>query len=38
MKLLRKMERRFGRYAIRNLSLVVIATYVFGYSDPAGVA
>ena len=26
MKLLRKMERRFGRYAIRNLSLVVIAT------------
>ena len=31
MKLLRKMERRFGRYAIRNLSLVVIATYVFGY-------
>lgn len=31
MKLLNKMERRFGRYAIRNLSTVVIATYVIGY-------
>lgn len=31
MKLLRNMERRFGRYAIRNLSMVVIMTYVIGY-------
>lgn len=31
MKLLKNMERRFGRYAIRNLSMIVIMTYVIGY-------
>lgn len=31
MKLLSKLERRFGRYAIRNLSTIVIMTYVIGY-------
>lgn len=31
MKFLNKMERRFGRYAIRNLTMFIIATYVLGY-------
>lgn len=31
MKFLNKMERKFGRYAIHNLSLYMIITYVIGY-------
>lgn len=31
MKFLNKMERKFGRYAIRNLSAYIIALYVAGY-------
>lgn len=31
MKLLNKMERKFGRYAIDNLTMYIIATYVVGY-------
>ncbi len=31
MNFLNKMERKWGRYAIRNLSGVIIATYVIGY-------
>lgn len=31
MKFLNKMERKFGRYAIRNLSFYIIITYVIGY-------
>ncbi|MGN0353673.1 MAG: hypothetical protein ACI4EI_01200 [Muricoprocola sp.] len=31
MKLLDKMERKFGRYAVRNLSAYIIALYVAGY-------
>ena len=31
MKLLNKMERKFGRYAVRNLSAYIIAFYVAGY-------
>ncbi len=31
MKLLNKMERKLGRFAIRNLTLYIIATYVLGY-------
>lgn len=31
MKFLNKMERKFGRYAIRNLSVYIIALYVVGY-------
>lgn len=31
MKLLNKMERKFGRYAIRNLTLYIIITYIVGY-------
>lgn len=31
MKLLNKMERKFGRYAIRNLTLYIIVTYIIGY-------
>ncbi len=30
-KLLNKMERKFGRYAISNLSLYIIIAYVIGY-------
>lgn len=32
MKFLNKMERKFGRYAIHNLSLYIIITYVIGYA------
>lgn len=28
---LNKMERKFGRYAIRNLTLYIIGTYILGY-------
>ncbi len=31
MKILQKMERKFGRYAIKNLTLIVIICYVIGY-------
>ena len=31
MKILNKMERKFGRYAVRNLSAYIIAFYVAGY-------
>lgn len=31
MKFLNKLERRFGRYAISNLSMYIIVTYVIGY-------
>lgn len=31
MKFLNKMERKFGRYAIRNLSMYIIILYVIGY-------
>lgn len=31
MKFLNKMERRFGKYAIRNLPAVIIALYAAGY-------
>ena len=31
MNFLNKMERKWGKYAIRNLSGVIIATYVIGY-------
>lgn len=31
MNFLNKMERKFGRYAISNLSAYIIATYVAGY-------
>ncbi len=31
MKLLNKMERKLGRFAISNLTLYVIGTYVLGY-------
>ena len=31
MKFLNKLERKFGRYAIRNLSLYMIVGYVVGY-------
>ena len=31
MKFLNKMERKFGRYAIRNLSAYIIALYAAGY-------
>lgn len=32
MKFLDKMEQKLGRYAIRNLSLYIIITYVIGYT------
>ena len=32
MKFLEKLERRFGKYAISNLSLVLITCYGFGYA------
>jgi hypothetical protein len=32
MKFLNKMERKLGRYAIHNLSLYIIITYVIGYA------
>ena len=28
-----KMERRFGRYAIRNLTMYLLAGYAIGYYD-----
>ena len=31
MKFLNKMERKFGRYAVRNLSMYIVALYVAGY-------
>lgn len=31
MKILRKLEMKFGRYAVRNLSMIVIMLYVIGY-------
>lgn len=31
MKFLNKMERKFGKYAIRNLSIYIIALYAAGY-------
>ena len=31
MKFLNKMERKFGRYAIRNLTMFIIGTYIIGY-------
>lgn len=31
MKFLNKMERKFGKYAIRNLPAIIIALYVAGY-------
>ena len=31
MKLLNKLERKFGAYAIRNLTLYIIVTYIIGY-------
>ena len=31
MNFLNKMERKLGRYAIRNLSLYIIGTYILGY-------
>ena len=31
MKLLNKLERKFGRHAISNLTLYIIGTYILGY-------
>lgn len=31
MKFLNKMERKFGKYAIPNLTLFIIGTYIIGY-------
>ena len=31
MKFLNKLERKFGRFAIRNLTMYIIGTYVLGY-------
>ena len=31
MKFLNKMERKFGKYAIRNLTKYIILTYIVGY-------
>ena len=31
MKFLDKMERKYGRYALKNLPMFIIATYVAGY-------
>lgn len=31
MNLIRKMERKFGKYAIHNLTMYIIITYVLGY-------
>lgn len=31
MKLMNKLERKFGRYAIQNLSLYIVGAYVVGY-------
>lgn len=31
MNLIKKMERKFGRYAISNLTFYIIVTYVIGY-------
>lgn len=32
MKFLNKLERKFGRYAIQNISLMLIICYAFGYA------
>ena len=32
MNFLNKMERKFGRYAIQNISLMMIICYAFGYA------
>ena len=32
MKFLNKMERKFGRYAIRNLTKYMIFCYIIGYA------
>ena len=32
MKFLDKLERKFGRYAIQNISLMLIICYAFGYA------
>lgn len=32
MNFLNKMERKYGRYAIRNLSMYIIGAYVIGYA------
>ena len=32
MKLLNKLERKFGRYAVQNVSLMLIICYGFGYA------
>ena len=31
MNFLNKMERKFGKYAIRNLTRYIILTYIIGY-------
>ena len=31
MKFLYKMEHKFGRFAVRNLSLIIILCYAAGY-------
>ena len=31
MKLINKMEQKFGRYAVHNLTMYIIITYVAGY-------
>ena len=31
MNFLHKMERKFGKYAIRHLTIYIIITYVTGY-------
>ena len=31
MNFLDKMERKYGRYALKNLPMFIIATYVAGY-------
>ena len=35
MKFLNKMERKFGKYAISNISLMLIICYGFGYAIAA---
>ena len=32
MKFLNKMERKFGKYAIQNLTRYIILTYIIGYA------
>ena len=31
MKFLNKLERKFGRYSVKNLTLFLIGAYVIGY-------